>query len=405
MNTVSARLLMIWLLCIVAGTLAPFNFVTPAVEHGPTMFQYGAFERDPVHFVLNMFLFMPIGVLMHHEERTRSTRWLRIVVLAGIVGFSISAAVEYLQAFLPTRDSSLFDLLANTAGAMIGVAADRRWGAAVATHFARLRAATSSAMLAGLIGGFLVVALMISGTLQAGTRLSNWNSAYPLVIGNEQTGDRPWRGRLFALEITDAATPAASVHQFSAGESVVLPGTPIASFAFDGGPPFKDASGHLGDLEWTEPPQAPDRGGISLDGRSWLRSGEPASGLVRRLRKTNAFTLRVECATDDTNQDGPARIVSNSLSPFLRNFTLGQQGSDLVFRLRTPDTGANGYPLEIYVPGVFGDREAHEILVTYDGATLLVTRAHSDHVSRTALTSTWAVFPAEIVPVAVTCHV
>ena len=91
-------------------------------------------------------------------------------------------------------------------------------------HVDRLRAATSSAMLAGLIGGFLVVALLISGTLQAGTRLSNWDSAYPLLIGNEQTGDRPWRGRVFALEITDAATPAASVRRFSAGESVVLPG-------------------------------------------------------------------------------------------------------------------------------------------------------------------------------------
>ena len=111
--------------------------------------------------------------------------------------------------------------------------------------FARLRAATSSAMLAGLIGGFLVVALLISGTLQARTRLSNWDPEYPLLIGNEQTGDRPWRGRLFALEITDAATPAASVRRFSAGEPVVLPGAPIAAFDFNGSPPYKDASGNL----------------------------------------------------------------------------------------------------------------------------------------------------------------
>ena len=89
---------MLWLLCIVAGTLAPFNFVTrAALEHGPKMFQYGAFERDPIHFVLNLLLFMPFGVLLHHEERSRSTRLLRIVILAGIVGCTISATGALLR--------------------------------------------------------------------------------------------------------------------------------------------------------------------------------------------------------------------------------------------------------------------------------------------------------------------
>ena len=37
-------------------------------------------------------------------------------------------------------------------------------------------------------------------------------------------------------------------------------------------------------------------------------------------------------------------------------------------------------------PGVFADHQPREILVTYDGATLLVAMAHSDHVSRTELT-------------------
>ena len=55
--------------------------------------------------------------------------------------------------------------------------------------------------------------------------------------------------------------------------------------------------------------------------------------LAERLRKSNAFTLRVDCATEDTDQDGPARIISNSVSPFLRNFTVGQQGGDLFYHL------------------------------------------------------------------------
>jgi hypothetical protein len=375
-----------WLLCVVAGTLAPFSFATGAgLEHGLKVFEYGA-HGDWVHFVFNILLFMPLGVLLHHEGRSRSVKLLPIVILAGVAGLSISMTVEYLQAFLPTRDSSLIDVLANAVGSLLGVAADRRWGAAAEGRLARVRATTSPVMLAGLIGSLLVVALLVSGTLQARTRLSNWNPEYPLLIGNEQTADRPWRGRVFALDITDAATPAAAVRRFADGESVVLPGAPVAAFVFNGDPPYQDASGNLPDLEWTERPNASGQAGAWLTGPSWLQSGRPASGLAQRLRATNAFTLRVRCATDDTNQDGPARIISNSVSPFLRNFTLGQQGSDLVFRLRTPDTGLNGYPPEVHVQGIFADRDAREILATYDGATLLVAMAHRDHLSSTELT-------------------
>ncbi|MEO8256957.1 MAG: VanZ family protein [Acidobacteriota bacterium] len=386
MNSVSARVLTVWLLCFVAGTLAPFNFMAAAgLEHGLQLFQYGTLERDPVHFLLNLLLFVPLGFLLHHAGRRRSLA-LPIVVLAGVAGMVISGTVEYLQAFLPTRDSSLIDVLANTVGSIVGAVVGRRWGVSAESRLVRWRAATSTGMLAGLLGSFLIVALVVSGTLQARSRLSNWDSGYPLLIGNEHTSDRPWRGRVLSLDITDAATPAAIVRRFSAGEVVGLPGAPIGSFVFDGRPPYQDASGTVPDLEWRERSHTPGPVDGWLPARSWLESGSPASGLAQRLRQTNAFTLRVRCATEDTSQDGPARILSSSVSPYLRNFMLGQQGSDLVFRLRTPDTGLNGYPLEVYVPGIFTDRREHEILATYDGATLLVAMAHDNYVSRTELT-------------------
>ena len=190
---------------------------------------------------------------------------------------------------MPTRDSSLIDVLANAIGSLLGVAADRRWGTPAAGRLARVRAATSSAVLAGVVGGFLIVALLLSATLQARTRLSNWNPEYPLLIGNEHTGDRPWRGRVFALDITDAATPAASVRRFSAGESVVMPGTRIAAFDFDGGPPYKDASGNLPDLEWTERPERTKARRRLVDRRSLAARGPDLlqlwrSGCGRRTR-------------------------------------------------------------------------------------------------------------------------
>jgi hypothetical protein len=104
------------------------------------------------------------------------------------------------------------------------------------------------------------------------------------------------------------------------------------------------------------------------------------------LGESNAFTLRVVCASDNANQSGPARIISNSLDTGWRNFTLGQQGRDMVFRFRTPLTGFNGSHPEVVVPGVFATDHRREILVTYDGGTLLATVANSDQVYRTELT-------------------
>jgi hypothetical protein len=183
----------------------------------------------------------------------------------------------------------------------------------------------------------------------------------------------------------DAATAPAAVRRFAGGEPALGVGTQIAAFDFAGSPPFRDATGHLPAMRWTGRLHSSHGADVSLPDSSWLQSDGPTTALAQRLRQSSAFTLFVRCATDDTEQDGPARIVSNSASPFLRNFTLGQQGADLVFRLRTPATGVNGYPLEVTVPGVFADREPREILVTYDGANLLVAMAHSGHVSRTEL--------------------
>src|SRR5215208_1063269 len=103
MNSISARLLAIWLLLVVAGTLAPFNFMTAAsLEHGVEAFRYGALERDPIHFGLNVLLFMPLGVLLHHHGRRRSVTLLPIMIMAGLAGLVIATTVEYCQAFLPT---------------------------------------------------------------------------------------------------------------------------------------------------------------------------------------------------------------------------------------------------------------------------------------------------------------
>lgn len=389
------RLLIVWTLAIVAATLAPFDFgaITPLHEHSFRLFQYGRYERDPIDFVLNVLMFAPLGALLYGAFARRTLTLSAILLRTAAIALPTSAVLEFFQQFVPSRDSSLIDIVANTAGAIAGVCVARWCGAALMASLHRLRARTSTTALAGALAVVLVLTLLLSGALQARSRLSNWNPEYPLLVGNERTGDRPWRGNVFALTIADAAAPRATMQRFAAGGSIELPGRPIAEFDFSGSAPYRDASGHLPSLVWTDAPPPAKPGGVALTGRPWLQTQGPASALARDLQSANAFSLRVQCAAGAAAQEGPARIVSNSLSPLVRNFTLGQQGADLVIRLRTPQTGLNGYPLETIVEGVFATTAVRDIVVTYDGATLLAAVAQTNRVVRTELTPATALTP------------
>uniref|UniRef100_UPI00397E1AC9 hypothetical protein n=1 Tax=Salmonella sp. SAL4456 TaxID=3159911 RepID=UPI00397E1AC9 len=76
-----------------------------------------------------------------------------------------------------------------------------------------------------------------------------------------------------------------------------------------------------------------------------------------------------------------ADIVSLSADPAHRNFALGQEGTDLHFRLTTPFTGPYGDrgPLPFVVSDVFNTNAARKIVVTYDGLNL---RAYVDGAGR-----------------------
>jgi VanZ family protein len=153
MASISTRLLLLWLLFVIIGTQAPFG-QTAAEVHGPTAFAYGSHQQDPTDFALNLLLFVPLGVLLYSEGRLRSLTVVSIAFLAGTCGVLISTPLEYLQIFR-LRDSSLIDVLANTCGALLGVAANKAWGSSVETHVNRWRAGMSSPTLPGLTAGFL----------------------------------------------------------------------------------------------------------------------------------------------------------------------------------------------------------------------------------------------------------
>jgi hypothetical protein len=82
-------------------------------------------------------------------------------------------------------------------------------------------------------------------------------------------------------------------------------------------------------------------GTACLDGGAMLVEG-PEAALLDACRRTGELTLEVRFLTERVPQSGPARIVSFSTDGLRRNWTLAQEGEQLLFRLRTPTTGENG---------------------------------------------------------------
>lgn len=80
-----------------------------------------------------------------------------------------------------------------------------------------------------------------------------------------------------------------------------------------------------------------------------------------------SLRIALQVQSYSLNQTGPARILTVSTDPSYRNLTIGQEGSDLVIRLRSQLTDLNGMPSYL-VTGVFAAAGWRDIdLVIEDG--------------------------------------
>lgn len=372
-------MLVAWVIVVAAVTLYPFEFAGAGSPWRIEMLFAGRHGQDLPDALLNLGLFVPFGWWLGRLSAGVGGQAVG-AASAAVAGAAVSLTIECLQVLVPDRNPSLVDVAANAAGAACGAFARRsRFGSRCDAAWLGWTVSPSGLVL--LLGAATAFALLGSAFLQQRTRLSNW-SDFPLALGNEPSGDRPWRGRIHAVQITDAAMPLADMSRFARGETPRLPGTTVADFDFSTGGPYTDAASTVPDLRWTPFPHPPKAGPITLAGTAWLVSREPAVGFADRLRSSHAFTVRLIAASDDAAQEGPARLVTHSSDSTRRNLMLGQQGPDLVVRLRTPATGINGTRPELLVPNVFAQPLVRDLLVTYDGARLAATWRGSEDVVR-----------------------
>lgn len=365
------------ILLVLLLTLFPFNFFSrnlSTIDYRNLIF-IGIRYNEPIEALANVFLFIPLGFSLTCLMQKRKLEGIVALVVIQALSSAFSLTIEVLQVFLPSRLPSLIDLLTNSVGAFLGFLCFRLWGVKILSHALALaeksKGYLSVEKLTLAFIGYATFSFLISIHFANATNfwnLQNWDQTFPLLLGNEPTGDRPWHGHISEVYITDRAISEEEVAQaFSEkGPFASIKNSLLASYRLTGKGRYSDQTGHLPDLSWKrEPPEVQDERGVFLSSDHWLQTDTSVAYMTQKIRESSQFTLSATVATADTKQTGPARIISLSYDPALRNFTIGQEGTDLVFRLRTPLTGRGGTKPEIIVSNIFTDTNPHHLLITY----------------------------------------
>ncbi|MEM7716760.1 MAG: VanZ family protein [Cyanobacteria bacterium P01_A01_bin.68] len=365
-------------LAVLVATLYPFNFALPdsiSKRELVNSFDNNSFFSDQVN---NVLLFLPFGFGLTGLLQGRKTKLILQLIAVTLASAGLSSTVELLQIMVPSRTPTPADIFNNSFGGFLGLICFYIWNSqsfkAILQRIESSKASNSISKITLFFTGYIILIFLITIPWQATTSLSGWNPNFPLIIGNEKTANRGWEGYISELNITNQALSQNQVKQiFSQSNSFqILKDSLVADYEFAGKGPYKDKSGKQPDLLWNGESTTENQEGILISANNWLQTATPVTSLSKSIGETSEFTISTTLTTTQTEQTGPARIISLSGDSLRRNFTLGQQGSDLVFRVRTPLTGANASDVKLDVPNVFNDNKAHQIVITYSKSSLII---------------------------------
>ena len=372
----SNRILILAVAGILFLTLYPFrfDFHTPIGMASPFFLGKGFKVSGLLDAFLNTLLFAPFGFGLAEKLRERGESRRFTFVIALIAGALFSYTIEFLQIYIPDRDSGWEDVVTNSTGSILGLLLFETLGGTVLPVLSSCERALTqilsgwrAALVFLLYFGLWFVA---SIHLQRETRLSNWNPDSLLVVGNDASGKGAWTGKIHLVQIGDRAISNDEAKRVLAAEGadITVPGL-RASFDLSSSTPLHDQLNFLPDLGWT--PRVPanlETKPLVLDGSSWLSSKIKVRELIQDLRRSNQFTIRIVCTPGTTN-GADARILSVSQPSGLANLTMRQEGTTLVFWFRNGISFRRSL-LAWRVPDVLRMGEVRDVLYSYDGSNL-----------------------------------
>ncbi len=395
-ETKSQTIIVLSSFIILLVTLLPFDFTYPdnfSWNDFKTIITTGSPLGD---ILVNLALFMPFGLGLSALFTTKKLSLPKNILLTFIFSFCLSSIVEILQIFLLLRRTTPTDIASNSLSGLLGGVLFLL----VRHRLKRFYFDFNKRIFLKIFIIFWLIYLTTIGisliSLKDATNLSNWDSQSPLMIGNERTGDRPWQGEIFYLYISDRFLPSKIIEKVltTNQHNEILQDYFLGAYIFEQSKSkYTDKLGTLPSLIWQENSiTKTDKSAINLDKNNWLKTEFIPIELNQKIKDDSQFTIIINIKTNNKQQRGPARIISLSQNMYQRNLTLGQKGTSLNLRLRTPITGINGRTPEMFLRNFFSDLQPHQIAIAYNSEQLKIYVDSIDNVYNLKLNSEAALF-------------
>lgn len=130
-------------------------------------------------------------------------------------------------------------------------------------------------------------------------------------------------------------------------------------------------------FNWESPLQVIENGlsttephGLRFD-RPGIAYTESAPGWLETAISTSSLNIALDVRPANTQQTGPARLITISKDTRFRNLTVGQDGADMIVRFRTPDTDLNGKP-PYRIESVFAEPGWRRIIINVVPERLII---------------------------------
>ena len=350
-------IVLLWILHV---SLAPFELESSLIDLRNRI-ELGMSERWLGHALV----FAALGGAA--ALQSRRLRESYTILLLG----SFALGVEFAQIVLVGRHARIGDWALGAACASITYLATMRLLPCLATSGRLLGNPVRTARALFLVTTMLGALCTLSWYW--GTDLQSWDLDYPLIAGDEADGSRPWRGDIEWVVIYPRAPTAREVAKLANGPWSSLLEDPMRYalsplIAYEFNPIHFGAYVKPRGSELLDPGPAREMK-PHLDSVT-ATSAHALAAVTRHLAASASFGLEVKMRVQDLRQFGPARILSQSLDPYRRNFTLSQSGANLVFRVRNAISGRNGTRGQAsWVDVLEPARESH-LVVTYEFGTI-----------------------------------
>ena len=177
-------------------------------------------ERGLADAILNVFLFVPLGLALGARVTSRPRAYALAV--------AVSACIEVAQVFIPGRDSSIADVVFNGLGAMLGVGLARSWRLWIrpSPRAARRLAWTAAA---GAIAAFIVTDMM----LRPAFPVMQYDAAWTPNLRHMQH----YQGSVMQAAVGETVTPPGFLADSDRVRVQLLAGEPFRVLVVAGAPP------------------------------------------------------------------------------------------------------------------------------------------------------------------------